>query len=344
MDKLKMAIIGAGTWGQTHASIYEQYPMVEITAVCDAQKDRALAFAKRFNIPETQAFTDHRAMIAQCAFDACAVVTPDFAHRDAVVDLANAKKHILCEKPMATTRQDVADIMEAIARNNVRLMVDLHNRWSPPFAAAKAAIDQGDIGTPWSAYMRLNDTLFVPTKMLSWSAQSSIMWFLGTHSTDTLRWCFDDEIKRVYAVSRRGILDGLGVHTEDVYQTIYEFRKGGIATMENGWVTPDTHPHINDMKFNISGTKGMVSMDLSNHNMIQQFTEKGVTVPDVLVNNYIHGKAAGFAYESIRHFIDRMLDGKPFLVTPTDAANTSLVIIAALESAKTREPVEVAYL
>ena len=62
------------------------------------------------------------------------------------------------------------------------------------------------------------------------------------------------------------------------------------------------------------------------------------------MNHFIHGRAMGFAYQSIRHFVDRLLDGKPFLVTPEDGANTSMVILAILESAKKREPVKVSYL
>jgi len=179
--------------------------------------------------------------------------------------------------------------------------------------------------------------------MLAWAAESSILWFLGSHSVDTLRWFFSDEVETVYAVSRKGILSGLGVDTEDIFQTILTFRKGGIATMENGWITPNTHPCVNDIKFNITGTTGMFNLDLSNNQMIERFTDVKSDRPDVLVNHFVHGRAMGFAYQSIRHFVDRLLDGKPFLVTPEDAANTSLVILAILESAKKREPVRVSY-
>jgi predicted dehydrogenase len=343
MSQINAAIIGAGTWGATHAAILSEYSSVKLTGVCDVNRTKAEALAAKFGIPDDQVYTDHREMLKKCPIDAVSIVTPDFLHREFAVDAANAGKHILLEKPMATTRQDVADVMNAVQRNNVRIMVDLHNRFSPPFAVAKAALDAGEIGEPYSAYFRLNDAKWVATDMLPWAAKSSILWFLGSHSLDTLRWFFGDEVEQVYSVSRKGILAGAGVDTEDIFQTILEFRHGGIATMENGWITPNTHPCVNDIKFNITGTRGMFNLDLSNNQMIEKFTETKSERPDVLVNHFVHGRAMGFAYQSIRHFVDRLVDGKPFLISPEDAANTSLAIIAILESAKMHRAVKVEY-
>lgn len=343
MAMINAAIIGAGTWGATHAAILSEYGAVKLTGVCDVDRQKAQALAARFRIPSEHVYVDHREMLKACPIDAVSIVTPDFLHRDAAVDAARAGKHMLIEKPVATTRRDVEDIREAVGRSGVRMMVDLHNRFSPPFAAAKASLDAGEIGEPYCAYFRLNDTKWVATDMLPWAAKSSILWFLGTHSLDTLRWFFSDEVERVYSVSRKGVLAAAGVDTEDIFQTILEFRHGGIATMENGWITPNTHPCVNDIKFNITGTKGMFNLDLSNNQMIEKFTETQSVHPDVLVNHFVHGRAMGFAYQSIRHFVDRLIDGKPFLITPEDGVNTSLSIIAVLESARTHKQVRVEY-
>ena len=105
--------------------------------------------------------------------------------------------------------------MDAVKANGVRAMVDLHNRWSPPFAEAKRLIDAGELGTLRNAYFRLNDIKWVATDMLPWAASSSILWFLGSHSFDTLQWLFQDRVKRVCTVANRGVLDALNVPTED---------------------------------------------------------------------------------------------------------------------------------
>jgi len=342
MAKLRVGIIGAGVWGKTHASLYREHPGIELAAVCDLEKTRAKALAAEFKIP--RAYGDHRKMIRDCKLNAVSIVTPDFAHADPACDCAEAGLHLLIEKPLATSRADVERIVKAVKRNQVRVMVDLHNRWSPPFAVAKQSLDEGELGKPVSAYFRLNDQMWVATGMLPWAAKSSILWFLGSHAVDTVRWFFGDEVDTVYAVSSKGILQSKGVDTEDVFQSILKFKRGAIATLENGWITPDTSPCVNDIKFNITGDRGMINLDLSNSQLIERFTKDKNDRPDVLVKHFIHGKAKGFAYESIRHFIDKLVTGEEFLVSLTDAANTSLVILAIMESAQTGMPVKVRYL
>jgi predicted dehydrogenase len=342
MEKLRVGIIGAGVWGKTHAFLYREHPGVEVVAVCDMDRKKADGFAAEFKIPHT--YYDYNQMIKEAKLNAVSIVTPDFAHADAACACANAGIDLLIEKPLATTYEDVERIVEAVRRNKVRVMVDLHNRWSPPFASAKQSLDDGELGKPVSAYMRLNDQMWVATDMLAWAAKSSILWFLGSHAVDTVRWFFGDEVESVYAVSSKGVLKSKGVDTEDVFQSILKFRNGGIATLENGWITPNSSPCVNDIKFNITGDLGMINLDLSNSQLIERFTEKKNDRPDVLVQHFIHGKARGFAYESIRHFIDNLVTGKEFLVSLEDAANVSFVVLAIMESAKTGLPVKVRHI
>jgi predicted dehydrogenase len=338
---LKLAIIGAGVWGDTHAGIFAEHRDAKTVAICDLDEARAVEVAKKHGIKEV--YTDYRDMLAKSKFDAVSIVTPDFLHGDISVACAEAGKHMLIEKPIATSREDVHRIVEAANKNRVRVMVDLHNRWSPPFALAKQSIDAGELGDLQHAYVRLNEIKWVGTDMLSWTAQSSIMWFLGSHSLDTLRWLFNDEVKRVYSVSHRGVMDALGVQTEDTYLTTLEFARGSIAHMENSWIAPNGNPNLNDIKFSIVGEKGQIAIDTSNHNMIQKYTDIKTEVPDVLVRNTVHGRVKGFAYESIRCFVDRIISGEEFVVTMEDAAKTSLVILSILKSAKKRMPLDVEY-
>ncbi len=341
MKAINIAIVGAGVWGETHAAIFQEHPYANPVAICDKNVARARALADRFGI--TAVYGDVDEMLAAGGFDAVSIVTPDHLHADIAVACANAGKHLLIEKPIATTVQDVHRIVDAARRNNVRVMVDLHNRWSPPFAQAKAELTAGTLGDLRSAYFRLNDTKWVATDMLPWAASSSILWFLGSHSLDTLQWLFDDIVTRVYCVASRGVLDSLGVQAEDVYLTTLEFKNGGIAQMENGWITPNANPCVNDIKCTLSGDKGLIAIDASHHNLIQMVTDTAVTVPDVLVRNKVHGRVKGFAYESIRSFVDKLATGEPFIVSMEDAAKTSIAILAIMESAKTRTPVTIDY-
>jgi predicted dehydrogenase len=336
-----MGIVGAGTWGETHARIYQAHPASQPVAVCDSTPGKAEALARKLGIEAW--YTDYEAMFDSAGLDAVAIVTPDFAHADIAVAAARRGLHLLIEKPLATRRDDVFRMRQAIESAGVRAMVDLHNRFSPPFNVAHQAVVDGELGVLQNAYMRLNDVKWVATDLLGWAAQSSILWFLGSHSVDTLRWFFNDEVTRVYAVSRSGLLQGLGVDTVDTYLTTLEFAHGGIAQMENGWINPNAMPNVNDIKFTAVGERGMIAIDASSHNLIQMYTETRVTVPDVLVRDTIFGYPAGFAYQSIRAFVDALVSGEEFKVSLDDAARVSLIVLAIMESAESGQPVEVRY-
>lgn len=353
MKSIKMAIVGAGTWGANHARIYRSHPFAETVAICDMNRAKAERVAAEEGIPLV--YDDYHEMLAESGCDAVAIVTPDFAHADVAVAAANAGKHLLIEKPLATTREDAFRILDACERNHVRGMVDLHNRWNPPIHAAYQSVVDGELGEVYSAYYRLNDVRWVATDMLPWAAKSSIMWFLGSHSLDTLMWMFGSRPKRVYCVSRKGVLNRPGVlnragepvpegiDTTDEYLSTIEFENGAVAQMENGWVTPNANPCVNDIKFTILGDQGMITVDASNHNMIQKYTDHEVVVPDVIVQNRIFGQPKGFAFESIRSFVDCLITDEEFHVTLRESAYGVLAILAIMESARTRMPVEVDY-
>ncbi len=95
---------------------------------------KAKAVADKIGI--SQVYSDYNEMFDSSGCDAVAVVTPDFAHTEVAIAAANHKKHVLVEKPLATKREDVFNMLDAFEKNNIRAMVDLHNRWSPPFNVA----------------------------------------------------------------------------------------------------------------------------------------------------------------------------------------------------------------
>jgi predicted dehydrogenase len=341
MTQVSMGLIGAGTWGNVHAQTYTAYHRSTLLAVCDQDDSQARAMADRYGA--RLVYTSYREMLRNSDIDAVAVVTPDFAHREMIEAAARAGKDIIVEKPLATTYEDLAAIGDVVRRTGVNLMVDFHCRWSPPLVVAKNDIDQGLLGEMVSAYLRLNNTLFVPTKMLAWSGMSSILWFLGSHAVDTLRYLFDDEVARVFSVSRSGVLRGRGIDVPDIYQTILEFRGGGIATLENHWIMPDSSPQLNDFKVNLLGSKGMFNLDLTHNQMIERYLAGTSDRPDVLDSPVVRGCHVGFIHESIKHFVDCVAERKAPAVTVEDGIHVSKVILAIMQSAKTREPIEVIY-
>lgn len=341
MKRTRFGIIGAGLWGKIHAGVYSTHHKAELVAVCDLNAERAKEMARDFGA--SRVYSDYQELTTDPEVDAVAIVTPDFAHCDPIVAAARAGKHIIVEKPLATTQEDCARIAEAVNTAGVSLMVDFHCRWCPPIAVARSDIEKGTLGKLISGYLRLNDTLNVPTQMLSWASRSSILWFLGSHTVDTLRYLFADEVVRVYSLSRSEVLKEKGVNVPDIYQAVLEFQSGVIATIENNWIVPNSNPCFNDFKINVLGSKGMVNMDLSHNQMIERFLETSSDHPDILDGPLVQGKHVGLAYESIRDFVESVTDGDPVKVTLEDGIKVTQVLLAIMKSAETRQPVNVNY-
>lgn len=338
--KLRWGIIGAGVWGKTHADLIFNHHLSDLVAIADLDLSRAEGLA----LPnDAKAYSDYREMIDKENLDAVSIVTPDFAHAEPFISCCEAGLHVLLEKPLATTHEDLEAMKKAWKKSGIRCMVDFHNRWNPPVALAYQDIREGKIGDIVSMYYRLNDTLYVPMEMLKWSEKSSILWFLGSHAVDTLRFFSDSEVDTVYSLSRSGVLKSKGVNVPDIYQTMLEFKDGTIATIENGWITPDSHPHWNDIKVNVTGTTGMFNMDLTNNQTIERYLEDRSDHPDVLIKPIIHGKPTGFSYASIVDFIEKLHSEEPFLVDFDDAYKVSKVILAIMDSSNLKQVVKVPY-
>ncbi len=337
MERVRVGVIGLGTFGQAHLTAYADHPGAELTAVCDLNEECLRAAAGKHGVDA--AFTDYRELLAVSDLDAVSIVTPDFTHTDIVVAAIEAGKAVLVEKPLATTLEDCDRMAEALEANPVPFMVDFHNRWNPGVAEAKKAIDAGDVGRIEMAYHRLSDTIYVPTGMLSWAGQSGVDWFLASHCLDTLRWLLDDEVARIYSVAGSRVLKGMGIDTPDYYLSTVTFRGGANAVIENCWILPNSSPSIVDAKLELVGEKGTLYFDPKPDRLLK-LTADSIKTVDTYGVVEVHGRAVGFCLDSIKHFVDCLLAGRAPMVGIEDGRAATQAILAMEESVRTVVPVD----
>jgi predicted dehydrogenase len=336
MQKTGFALVGAGLFGQRHAQAYSRHPAVDFVAVCDLNEERARRTAEQYGA--RMWYTSLAEMLRRPDIAAVSVATPDNAHRAVAVTVAEAGKHLLVEKPLATTVEEAQSIVDAARQAGVKLMVDFHNRVNPPIAAAKEAIQRGDIGTPSYVYARLSNTTAIPLEMLAWAGQSSALWFLASHTFDLVRWLLDDEPHKIYAVQREGILHSLGVQAPDFHLATVEFKRGAVAVFENAWILPRTHPTVKDMKVEILGSEGAIYVDTSHNRVMETYTAAKASYPDLMAPP-TGPHLTGFVLDSIARFVDAVVYDAPVLATGEDGIATTRALIAMQESAARGEPV-----
>jgi len=336
MEKLNVAIVGAGLIGEVHAKAYASHGRCALRWVCDKNLARARALARKYGGRATRSM---RALARDGDLHAASVATPDFAHREAVTALLAGGKHVLCEKPLATKPAEARAMVRAARKRGLSLMVDFQNRWSPLFLEAKKEIDSGRFGEFACGYARLSNTLFVPTKMLAWASKTGPEWFLLPHVFDLVRWLADrPPVAEVYAVGRKKVLKARGIDAFDFVQTTVRFRGGASCVFENAWIMPDSWPTLIDFKMSLQGSKGKI--ELVGDDQGVRIAGRAYRTPFILADQNAFGKATGFFAEPVLHFADRLLAGREPECPGEDGLAATEVVAAAVRSIRTKRPVK----
>lgn len=322
MEKIRTAVVGVGTFGEIHARTYHESESAELVCVYDVNKERARDVASRY---QCKYATDSREIADDSSIQVVSIATPDFAHREPCLQMIQAGKHVVVEKPLATTVEDAEAITCAAKAKGVRLMTDFQNRWNPPFVHAKEVIASGELGHPVAAYIRLCNSIVVPER-IPWSAQSGPQWFLGPHIVDLVRWLFQQEARQVFAVGRREILKNQGIDTYDVIQAQIIF-DDAFATIETAWILPPSWPGL-DFRMDFLGSRGKIEIEPTYQCI--SVGGRSYRMPFILGQQIAYGRMFGFFREPILHFLDCVRSDKPCLVEPEDGLAVTR-IIAALE-------------
>jgi predicted dehydrogenase len=342
-ERVRMGVVGTGSWGRMHIRAYVQHPSADLVAICDLDKKRAAKTAKEFGVKKV--FNNVNDLLEE-GLDGISIATPDNAHAEIAIKAAAKRVHILVEKPLATTVEECRRMIAAAKSNGVYLMVDWHNRWNPPYYHAWKAIRSGELGEVSYIYYRLSDTIYVPTKMLPWAGKSSVLLFLGSHALDTTCWLMGQRPTRVFCRRKEGILARQGLNTADMYITMVDFKNGATAVVENSWVLPQSSPALIDHKCEVIGSKGVMYLDPTHNGAIAKYTPKtplgfpDASLPDMFITPEIHGRQMGFGVESIYHFVECVRDGKKPLTSGEDGLLNTQLIIAAEESARNGKPIK----
>jgi UDP-N-acetylglucosamine 3-dehydrogenase len=196
-------IIGCGAIAQRrHIPECVANPRSRLAALSDPMADRVAELSRKYG---ATAFTDYKEMLARTDIDAVVIAGPNALHAQQTIDALNSGKHVLCEKPMATTREDARAMMAAAEKNRKYLMIGLNQRLMPPHVKAKEILQSGRLGKVLSFR-----TAFKHPGPEGWSVDAGKSWFfkkaqafmgvagdLGVHKADLMRWLLGQEFVEV---------------------------------------------------------------------------------------------------------------------------------------------------
>lgn len=339
-DPIRIGVIGLGVMGEQYARIYQAHALARVTAICTRSAERLAAVGDRLDISGRH--TDFHDLIARDDVDAVCVATPDGAHFAPVRAALEAGKHVLCEKPFTTDLAEADQLLElSRARSGQTLQVAFNHRWLSSYHHGAAAIERGDIGRPVAGFARKNDTIYVPTEMLAWAADTTPIHFLGSHDIDLMRWFFGVEPATVYARGVKGVLSARGVDTWDVVQALVTFEGGAIATFEAGWIYPNTFPTLTDSFVEVIGTQGHLHFDRKRES-IEMSTDSQFSYPKTFLLSEVFGRIRGAFVECLSDFLTAIETGQPPRVGALDGRQVTAVLDAVLRSLASGRPESVA--
>lgn len=342
MSVLRIGIVGAGIMGRGNALSLSGRADAEITAVTSRSVESAGQLADEIagrGAVRPTIHPDLDALLADAAVDAVVLTTPDHLHGEMMVRAAEAGKHLLVEKPLTTSVAEADAAVKAIRENDVVAMCLFNHRWVPAYAQAYELL--ADLGEAAVAYARKDDTIFVPTEMLSWADRTTCAWFLSSHDIDLVSWLLRDQVRRVYATARWGKLRSLGIDTPDAIQIQAEYSRGAVATFESAWIYPNTFPTTVDSYVAVITDNGVVQLDRQQESVVLARPE-GYSYPRNMLQRVMHGIPAGAYADAIAHWVDCCRTGRQPLITIESSRDVTAVLEAAHLSIETRRPVEVA--
>ncbi|MBB6731295.1 Gfo/Idh/MocA family protein [Cohnella zeiphila] len=151
MASLKVAVIGCGTIARSqHIPAYNRSEAAQIKYVIDVELERARSAAELCE--GAIALADYREMLADEEVEAVSVCTPNAAHAPIAIDCLRAGKHVLCEKPAATTAQEARRMQEEARSSGRMLNIGVVNRFNSSVNRIKAMIEQGELGRIYHCY------------------------------------------------------------------------------------------------------------------------------------------------------------------------------------------------
>lgn len=144
---IRLGIIGTGARAARHISALQAVPGFRIVAAADVDKDR-LARGVALSGENVTAYSDYQKLLANPEVDAVLIATPNLFHKEQIIAAAQAGKHVLSEKPLATSHQESVELQELSEASPQIIQYGLQLRYSSRFAELKRLVQSGRVGTP----------------------------------------------------------------------------------------------------------------------------------------------------------------------------------------------------
>jgi predicted dehydrogenase len=329
----RVGIIGAGVIGTVHARlISELSDEAVLAAVIDLDGDKANALARKYG---ATAYTDLAAALADPEVEAYSVCVPSGLHPEIAVQVINAGRSVLVEKPLAITRHGADQVLKAAASSTTTVGVVSQRRFQPAARFIRSAIDDGLLGNLTSAVVE--SPLWRSQEYYEsgdWRGTLALdgggaLMNQGIHALDLMIWLMG---RPVLVSAHSGCVAHTDIEVEDVVGATITFASGAIGTF---LATTAANPGL-PIRLALTGDQGVVVMD---DDTITRFASTVADRPVPTVDEDA-GSVDTAHRAQYADFLQAIDDHREPFVTLADGRLSLQVVLAIYESARTGRPVE----
>jgi predicted dehydrogenase len=261
-----VGIVGYGYWGPNLARNFQEASGTRVVAISDLRPERLAQVQDRF--PDARLSTDFRELLADPNVDAVVIATPVSTHYSLALAALQAGKHVLVEKPLASSSKQARDLIDTAERLGRTLMVDHTFVYTGAVQKIKELVDSGQLGRLYYYdSVRINLGLF--------QHDISVMWDLAVHDLAIMDYVLDRVPRAAAAI---GVAHIPGRPVNMGYLTCF-FDDDLIAHLHVNWLAP-----VKVRRTLISGDRQMIVYDDVEPSEKIKVYDKGITVTNGLGN------------------------------------------------------------
>ncbi|MFA6763044.1 MAG: Gfo/Idh/MocA family oxidoreductase [Sphaerochaetaceae bacterium] len=333
---VNICVIGSGRAGLIHArNFIGRVDNAKLVALCDPVPTALEAASNELGVDKR--YTDYHQVLEDPSIDAVVVVTPTVFHRDIVCAAAEAKKHILCEKPMAMNEKECLEMNVAAEKHGVKLQIGFMRRFDASFRYAKQQIESGVIGD----IVLVKSVTHGPSVPQPWmydiAKSNGPLAEVSSHDIDTMHWYGNSYIDEVYAIAGNYRSSEAKKDFPDFYDNVVlsaRFLSGAQGILDGAQGVRYGY----DARVEILGTHGIIHVGRNQEHSVMTISPEGIRSP------YVQSWRTLFldAYlEEDKAFVSSIIKDTAPLVTGLDGLEAVRVVNAGNTSIKERQPVKI---
>lgn len=325
---IRIGIIGAGNFSSRHIEAIQQLRTLEIKTICRRDASSLAKLADKYKLVGEK---DYRKLINNKEIDAVLIATPHHLHTQIAIEAARAGKHVLLEKPMASTYADCKAINDACDQSGVKLMIGQVSQFSPGFKAARKCIASGEIGeiqmvkASSISFWKHGDRKDWHLKKIS---GGGYLLTVAIHQLDALCALVPSDVTSVFAYMTNGFH---GDEVDDGGVIILRFKNGQMASLHYSGFKDG----VKEISIDVNGSEGSLRLDNTKGAFLGKDQEYKLLsgslskdwMNEALVNQW-------------KEFSDAILENREPIASGKRTLKVMEVLFAAFESASSEKTIK----